>query len=123
MNSRFKAQAEKIEKNLIEKRKQKKEEKEKRNLEKKEILEKKIKGKEAFIKWRKSHEKVFKHEKDHRAGPGARRGAGRLQRLQQEGREIHHRPGLHRQGLRRSVRFGLSRPATGGEQQGILRRI
>jgi hypothetical protein len=50
MNSWFKAQAEKIEKNLIEKRKQKKEEKEKRNLEKKEILEKKIKIKSGNLK-------------------------------------------------------------------------
>ena len=63
MNSWFKAQAEKIEKNLIEKRKQKKEEKEKRNLEKKEILEKKIKGKEAFIKWRQGKDKDIKKKK------------------------------------------------------------
>ena len=63
MNSWFKAQAEKIEKNLIQKRKQKKEEKEKRNLEKKEILEKKIKGKEAFIKWRQGKDKDIKKKK------------------------------------------------------------
>ena len=57
MNSWFKAQAEKLEKEILTKRKQRKEEKEKQNLAKKKILEKKIKGKEAFLKWREEKDK------------------------------------------------------------------
>ena len=57
MNSWFKSQAEKIEKELIKKRKQKKEAKEKQIIEKKEILQKKIKGKEAFKKWKEEKDK------------------------------------------------------------------
>jgi len=57
MNSWFKTQAEKMEKELIKKRKQKKKEKEKQNLKEKEIIEKKIKGKEAFQKWKEEKDK------------------------------------------------------------------
>ena len=63
MNSWFKIQAEKIEKEIIKKRKQKKEEKEKQSLAKKQILEKKKKGKEAFINWRKEKDKDIKKKK------------------------------------------------------------
>ena len=62
MNSWFKAQAEKIEKELINKRKMKKEEKEKQNLKKKEILEKKKKGKDAFKKWKEEKDKDKKRK-------------------------------------------------------------
>ena len=66
MNSWFKAQAEKIEKEILTKRKLKKEEKEKQNLAKKKILEKKIRGKEAFQKWReeKDRDKIKKRQEE-----------------------------------------------------------
>ena len=66
MNSWFKTQAEKIEKELIKKRKQKKEEIKKQNLVKKEILQKKIRGKEAFQKWKeeKDRDKIRKKKEE-----------------------------------------------------------
>ena len=63
MNSWFRAQAKKIEKEITKKRKLKKEEKEKQNKMKKEILEKKIKGKEAFQKWREEKDKDKQRKK------------------------------------------------------------
>ena len=60
MDQWFKTQAEKMEKELITKRKQKKEQKEKQKEEIKLMKEKRIKEREAFQKWREGKEKEKK---------------------------------------------------------------
>jgi hypothetical protein len=63
MNSWFKAQAEKIEKEIEEKKKKKVEEKKEKIRKKKEIEEKQKKGKEAFQKWKELKEQEMKIKK------------------------------------------------------------
>lgn len=63
MNNWFKSQAEKMEKEIIEKKRKKNKEKEEKNLKLKKIQEKQIKGKEAFRIWKENKDNEMRIKK------------------------------------------------------------